>query len=896
MEIINNNRIKNMPNEEKNEKVLKVEKKWQERWEKARLYEPDLDKAEKPFYNLMMFPYPSAEGLHVGNVYAFTGADIYGRFQRLQGNDVFEPMGFDAFGIHSENYARKIGKTPKETVEKNIKNFRKQLNQLGMMFDWSREVNTTLPEYYKWNQWLFLQLFKNGLAYKKEAPVNWCPSCETVVADAMAIDNKCERCGAEITQKKLSQWFFKITDYAERLLEDHKKIDWSERTIKAQREWIGKSEGTLITFNLKSKKSNLKNIEVFTTRPDTLFGATYVVLAPENQLIEKLKSEIKNFDKIKEYAEKSAKKTKEERIKENDEKTGIELKGIKAVNPATGKEIPIWISDYVLAEYGTGAVMAVPAHDQRDFEFAKKFNLPIKQVICPNWPEKICPILEKAYEGEGNLVDSNEFSGIHSLDAVKKITEWLEKENIGKKEIKYHLRDWLISRQRYWATPIPVIYCDRCPKILISKSEIRNKSEIQNLPVRQAGPKFQTTIIDGKEYTIIPVPEKDLPIKLPFQKDSSVATKGKSPLAAIESFVNTVCPDCGGKAVRETDTMDNFIDSAWYYFRYVSTEFNDKPFDKARIKKWLPVNMYIGGNEHANLHLLYTRFITKVLHNLGYIDFDEPFKKFRAHGLLIKEGAKISKSKGNIINPDDYIDRYGADTLRMYLMFLGRYEEGGDFQDKGIVGIERFLNRVHDLVEIFLKQKITPTDKNSPVLKERHKTIKKVTEDIENLQFNTAISSLMEFANAAQAKPRTESFQPNILIPHQKIETFWCGEKNIAKEDIEALLILLAPFAPHLTEELWSQIYPEKYEKNAKYSVHKEKWPEYDIELTKEKTFDMVIQINGKMRGIFNAEIGISEDAAKKIALQDNKIQSCIAGKNIKKIIFIKDKLINIVI
>ena len=415
--INNNNKIENMPNEEKNEKVLKIEGKWQKKWEKARLYETDLDNAKKPFYNLMMFPYPSAEGLHVGNVYAFTGADIYGRFQRLKGNDVFEPIGFDAFGIHSENYARKIGKTPKETVEKNIKNFRKQLNRLGMMFDWSREVNTTLPEYYKWNQWLFLQLLKNGLAYKKEAPVNWCPSCETVVADAMAIDNKCERCGAEITQKKLSQWFFKITDYAERLLEDHKKIDWSERTVKAQKEWIGKSEGTNIKFSIINSQFS---INVFTTRPDTLFGATYVVLAPENQLIEKLKSEIKNFDEIKEYAEKSAKKNKEERIKEGGEKTGVELKGIKAVNPATGKEIPIWISDYVLAEYGTGAVMAVPAHDQRDFEFAKKFGLPIKQVVCPNWPKKICPILDKAYEGEGHLVNSGEFSETHSLDAVKK--------------------------------------------------------------------------------------------------------------------------------------------------------------------------------------------------------------------------------------------------------------------------------------------------------------------------------------------------------------------------------------------------------------------------------------------------------------------------------------------
>ena len=856
METINNNKMENMPNREKNEKVLKIEKKWQKRWGEAHLYEPDLDEAKKPFYNLMMFPYPSAEGLHVGNVYAYTGSDIYGRFQRLKGNDVFEPMGFDAFGIHSENYARKIGKAPKETIEKNVKNFHKQLDRLGMMFDWSREINTTHPEYYKWNQWLFLQLFKKGLAYKKEAPVNWCSSCETVVADAMAIDNKCERCGTEITQKKISQWFFKITDYAERLLKDHGKIDWSERTVKAQKEWIGRSEGIEIKFLIFSLKADPAqwrdnsqfSIDIFTTRPDTLFGATYVVLAPENQIISNLKSQILNFDEVNEYIEKSAKKTKEERIKEGGEKTGVELKGIKAVNPATGKEISVWISDYVLAEYGTGAVMAVPAHDQRDFEFAKKFGLPIKQVICLNWPKKNCPILDKAYEGEGNLIDSGQFSETHSLDAIKKITEWLEKENIGKKEIKYHLRDWLISRQRYWATPIPIIYCDKC-------LENRKNTEL--------------TTVDGKEYAIVPVPEKDLPIELPLKKDFSVLSKGKSPLAEIESFVNTICPDCGGKAVRETDTMDNFIDSAWYYFRYISTEFNDRPFDKKRAKKWLPVNMYIGGHEHANLHLLYTRFITKVLYDLKFIDFDEPFKKFRANGLLVREGAKISKSKGNIINPDNYVDRYGADTLRMYLMFLGRYEEGGDFQDGGIVGIERFLNRVQDLVGIFLKQE--NTDKNSLILKERHTTIKKVTEDVENLQFNTAIASLMEFINVAQ-------------------------EKNITKEDIEALLILLAPFAPHLTEELWSQIYPEQYEKDAKYSVHNQKWPGYDIELTKEKTFDMVMQINGKMRGIFNAEIGISEDEAKEIAFQNNRIQPYIAGKNIKKIIFVKNKLINIVL
>ncbi len=667
----------------------KIEKKWQKIWQKKKTFQIDLKKAKKPYYNLMMFPYPSAEGLHVGNAYAFTGSDIHGRFRRLQGFDVFEPMGFDAFGIHSENFAIKKGIHPRILIDKSTDNFRKQLKNLGCLFDWRYEINTSKLNYYKWTQWLFLQLFKLGLAYRKKAPVDWCPSCKTVLADEQVVGGKCERCDSQVIQKQTEQWFFKITKYAEKLLKNLGWIDWSERTKIAQRNWIGKSEGAILGFRVIGFKSS---IEVFTTRPDTLFGCTYLVVAPEYPLIEKLKDKIANYQEVKKYIDGSKKKTELERTELEKEKTGVELKGIKAINPASNKEIPIFVADYVLANYGTGAIMAVPAHDQRDFEFAKKYNLAIKEVISPDFPRREFPILEKAYEGDGFLVESGKFTGMKSEKAKWEITKFVE----GKNTINYHLRDWLISRQRYWGPPIPIIYCEKCG--------------------------------------IQPVPEKDLPVELPYIKNFRPEGGGKSPLATIKKFVNTKCPKCKDSAKRETDVSDTFLDSSWYFLRYPSANLNRKPFDKVLVKKWLPVDMYIGGQEHAVLHLLYTRFITMVLKDSGFLDFEEPFKKFRAHGLLTKEGTKMSKSKGNVVNPDEYYKKYGADTLRMYLMFIGPFSEGGDWQDKGIIGIRRFLERVWEL-ENRTKKGIQNNNLNILV----NRTIKKVTEDLNYLRYNTAI-------------------------------------------------------------------------------------------------------------------------------------------------------------
>ncbi|MDP2735721.1 MAG: leucine--tRNA ligase, partial [bacterium] len=570
-----------------------LEAKWQKAWAKKKAWKTDLARARKPYFNLMMFPYPSAEGLHVGNVYAFTASDIHGRFKLLQGFDVFEPMGFDSFGIHSENFAIKKGTHPKEQTAQNIRHFVEQLSQLGALFDWDRAVTTSDPEYYKWTQWLFLKLFKNGLAYKGRAPVDWCPSCKTVLADEQVIEGRCERCETQVIQKELEQWFLSITKYADRMLKNLDWIDWTEKTKVAQRNWIGRSEGALLHFPVANSKLA---IEVFTTRPDTLFGATYMVLAPEHPLVEKLRDSVLNLKEVEEYRKNSQKKSELERTELSKEKTGVELKGVKAVNPATKEEIPVFLADYVLASYGTGAIMAVPAHDERDFEFAVRYRLPIVKVVQGEGQKA-----DQAYTLPGKLMNSGKFSGMSSTKAKSGITKFVK----GKKTVKYHLRDWLISRQRYWGPPIPIVYCAKCGTV--------------------------------------PVPEKDLPVRLPEVKDFRPTGTGKSPLASVASFVNTACPSCKGPAERETDVSDTFLDSAWYFFRYPSTEFLNKPFDKARTKKWLPVAMYIGGHEHAVLHLLYTRFITMALKDMGHIEFEEPFKRFRAHGLLTKEGAKMSK-------------------------------------------------------------------------------------------------------------------------------------------------------------------------------------------------------------------------------------------------------------
>ena len=794
-----------------------IERKWQKVWEAKKTWKADIKKAKKPYYNLMMFPYPSAEGLHVGNVYAFTGSDIHGRFRRMQGFNVFEPMGFDSFGIHSENFAIKKGTHPKTQTAKNISNFRKQLKAMGALFDWSREVVTSEPDYYKWTQWLFLQLYKMGLAYKAKAPVDWCPSCKTVLADEQVIDGKCERCGTEVIQKELEQWFFRITKYADKLLKNLETIDWSERTKIAQRNWIGRSEGTLIDFKIQDTQYR---IQVFTTRPDTLFGATYMVLAPEHNLVDQLKSQITNWQEVEAYRKEAKKKNEVERTEVAKEKTGVQLKGVKAINPASQQEIPIWVADYVLASYGTGAIMAVPAHDQRDWEFAKIYNLPIIMVVCPHYPAKICPVMDEAYLGEGHLVASGQFDGMPNEKAKWEITKFVG----GNRTAKYHLRDWLISRQRYWGPPIPIIYCDKCGTV--------------------------------------PVPEKDLPVPLPNVKDFRPTGTDKSPLASVEKFVKTKCPKCKSPARRETDVSDTFLDSAWYFFRYPCTELKNKPFDKLTVKKWLPVDMYIGGQEHAVLHLLYTRFITMALKDAGFIEFEEPFKKFRAHGLITKEGAKMSKSKGNVVNPDEYFKQYGADTVRMYLMFIGPFSEGGDWSDKGIVGISRFLNRVWTLVQSSSKSQSSKNELEAL----RQKTIKKVTEDLENLRYNTAISALMEYLNAINNQQST-----------------------VNKKDIETLLILLSPFAPYIAEELWREL-------GHNDSVHNQLWPKYNPKMIQEGKTRLVLQVNGKVRDIVEVVSGISEAEAKKLALVNPKIKKWLEGKTPKKLIFVPGRLVNVVV
>lgn len=751
-----------------------IELKWQSKWRKDKNYHLNLDSANKPFYNLMMFPYPSAEGLHVGNMYAFTGTDIYARFMRMKGMDVFEPIGLDGFGIHSENYALKIGKHPMSQSEVNEKRFYKQLASIGNSFDWDRTVETYKPEYYKWTQWIFLKMYENDLAYKAKAKVNWCPSCKTVLADEQVIDEKCERCSSTVEKRELEQWFFRITKYADRLLNNLEGMNWTEKVKLAQKNWIGKSEGLLIDFD---------EITVFTTRPDTTDGATFIVLAPEHEMVEKLTTK-ENKEKVMSYIEKTRKKTEQERTAENKAKTGV-FTGSYCINPVTKKKIPVWIADYVLVGYGTGAIMAVPFADERDKEFAKEHDLQIEKTNFKANPK-------------------------------------------GVKRVNYHLRDWLISRQRYWGPPIPIIYCDKCGTV--------------------------------------PVPEKDLPVKLPYVEDFQPKGTGVSPLASVESFYKVDCPNCGGEAKRETDVSDTFLDSAWYFFRYISTEFEDKAFDDDRVKKWLPVHMYIGGAEHSVLHLLYSRFVTMVFKDLGLISFEEPFSRFYAHGLIIKDGAKMSKSKGNIINPDEYIKKFGADTLRCYLHFLGPFDQTGDFRDSGVEGMNKFLKRVWKLFSETQISKLKSQISNER-MKMMHLTIKGVTDDLENLRYNTVIAKLMEYYN------------------------FLIKQDEISKDEVEAYLKLLAPFAPFMTEELF-----EKFGNSA--SIHIQKWPEFDEKYLLSETVKIAVQVNGKLRAIIEV---LSKDVENKekieeIALKNDKVSAFLAEQKVKKIIYVPSKVVNIVV
>jgi len=1056
---------------------LAIEPKWQAKWDKERVYQPELEsakaesasgeikneaigkskKSKGPFYNLMMFPYPSAEGLHVGSMYAFGGVDVYGRFKRMMGYEVFEPMGLDGFGIHSENHAIKTNTHPVDHAKRTEENFYRQLHAIGNSYAWGNKLETYSPDYYRWTQWLFVQLFKSGLAYKKNSPVNFCPSCKTVLSDEQVIDGKCERCGSVVEKRDLEQWFFKITDYAEQLLGNIKDLNWTEKVKLAQRNWIGKKEGINITYKIANSN---ETVTIFTTRPDTNFGATFIALAPEHGLVSKLINGVVKADpqlvkKIQIYIDKAKNKSEIERQAEGKEKTGV-FTGLYATNPLTGYQMPIWVSDFVLGGFGTGALVGVPGHDKRDFEFATKFGLEIIRVVVGKDGDS-SPItkIEQVQEEDGTMINSGFLNDMDIHKATVKIMDHIEKEGYGKREVTYHLRDWLISRQRYWGPPIPMIYCEACaknkPKVLVIHGIAGDSNDnwfpwfkplleqrgydviIPDLPnpnnptlkewidalkklgitkkdnltvvahslggptavefirqsklsvgklilvaptakeqgeknweaLRKAGYPHAEKVIKifnksteklndvaklidqtvlylsdndpfvplsvEKSYkslqpkvkifkkhghfnagagilefpTILeefpqveshnlgwhPVPEEDLPVKLPYIENFKPLGTGKAPLANHPEFYETTCPHCGGKAVRETDVSDTFLDSSWYFLRYLATDLKHVPFPMAAEKAegfagakkdeiekaekrrdWLPVTSYIGGAEHSVLHLLYARFVTMALKDMGYVDFEEPFSKFYAHGLIIKDGAKMSKSKGNIINPDDYIRKYGADTLRAYLLFLGPFNQGGDFRDSGIDGMSRFLKRVWKLLSaqsIMSEGKMT-----NERLKMMHETIKGITEDMENLRFNTSIAKLMIYYN------------------------FLSKQAFLTREEVEVYLKLFAPFVPHMTEELWHDLgYSGKGEKKKFESIHTSEWPTYDEKYLKQDSVIVAVQVNGKLRATLTVPVADKDkkELLEKMAREDEQVVKFLNGK-IKQIIHVPGKILNFVV
>ena len=743
-----------------------IDKKWQDKWAESGLYKFDPNKEGEKLYVLEMFSYPSGSQLHAGHWFNYGPVDSWARFKRMQGYNVFQPMGFDAFGLPAENFAIKTGIHPQDSTIKNIAKMEEQLKAMGAMFNWENEVVTCSPEYYKWTQWLFLKLYEKGLAYRKKAPVNWCPSCQTVLANEQVVDGACERCSTEVTKKDLTQWFFKITDYADELLDKLDGLDWPEKTVSMQKHWIGRSTGSQVNF--KVKDSDL-NFDVFTTRVDTLCGVSYVVLAPENPLVDEIVS-AEQKEAVENYKEEAKKQSDIERQSISREKTGV-FTGAYAIHPLTGKEVPIWVGDYVLATYGTGAVMAVPAHDERDFAFAEKFNLPINRVIeAKDGSETNLPFCE-----HGILVNSGEFDGLTTDEAKEKIVEKLSSMGLGEKKVNFRLRDWLVSRQRYWGAPIPVVYCEECG--------------------------------------IVPVPESQLPVELPY--DVEFAPDGKSPLAKSEAFVNTTCPHCGKPAKRETDTLDTFVCSSWYYLRYPDNKNTEAPFNPELINKMLPVDKYVGGPEHACMHLLYARFITKALRDMGYLNFDEPFTSLTHQGLILgPDGLKMSKSKGNTISPDDYIKEYGADVFRMYLMFGFAYTEGGAWSDDGIKSVNRFVERIERIIDT-AREAISKGENNKTTMDKaekelnywRHNTIKSVTDDTDKLQFNTAIARMMEFINALSKYTQEKEMNLDFL-----------------KDVVYDYLRLLAPFAPHFSEEQWNLL-------GNSYSIFNEAWPNLTLKL-----------------------------------------------------------------
>ncbi len=827
----------------------KIEKKWQRIWEKKKIYK-SRGKGKK-FYVLDMFPYPSGEGLHVGHPRGYIATDVVARFKMRRGFDVLHPMGWDAFGLPAENYALANKIHPKIAVSKNIKRFKEQLNKIGFTYDWEKEINTTDPEYYKWTQWIFLKMFEKGLVYGSEEPIIWCPSCKTGLALEDLEDGRCERCGSEVEKKPLRQWVLKMTAYAEKLLSDLKSLDWPQPIIDQQRNWIGKSEGATIKFKISDTLHVTRDAgfaEVFTTRLDTIFGCTYLVIAPEHPLAENLKSNIKNYDAVQKYVNQAKKKTDLARTDLAKNKTGVELKGIKAINPLNNEEVPIFVADYVLGSYGTGAVMAVPAHDERDWEFAKKYQLPMKLVICPNYPAPKCPVLNKAYVDDGHVVDSQKFTGLTSQKAREEMVKWLEKNKLGGKKINYKMRDWVFARQRYWGEPFPLVYCPACADKINGKKYKKGKftkGELMN-------PGW------------IQIPEKSLPVKLPEVKRYEPSGTGESPLANIKDWVMTKCPKCNGHAYRETNTMPQWAGSNWYYIAYLMKREKKYVWDKKEIKKWLPVDLYIGGVEHATRHLLYARFWYKFLYDIKAVVNKEPFHKLMNQGLILAEdGRKMSKRWKNVINPDDIIKNFGADTLRLYEMFMGPFVQSIAWNTDGLKGMKRFLDRVWKLRDRVSDRQGAMSDKRITIL--INQTIKKVTEDIEGFKFNTAISALMVLANELEKGP------------------------FITKNHYLVLIGLLSPFVPHFSEELWSEL-------GGKNSIHLEKWPDYNSKLIHFDEFDLVVQINGKVRDKISVSKGISQKEAEETVLSSEKIKQFIGSSEIKKIIFVPDRLINIVI
>ena len=808
-----------------------IDKKWQEKWKKEDVYKYNPDSKKEKFYTMEMFSYPSGAKLHLGHWFNFGPADSFARFKKMQGYNVFHPMGFDAFGLPAENYAIKTGIHPEDSTRKNIETMKRQLEEMGGSYDWDYSVETCMPDYYKWTQWIFIQLYKAGLAYKKKAPVNWCDSCKTVLANEQVIDCKCERCGTVVKRKKLDQWFFKITDYAEELLEGLKDLDWPESTKKVQVNWIGKSKGTEIIFKGENNEYQFK---VFTTRPDTVFGVTYVVLAPESAIVQKITTEDQK-EAVQKYIEDTLKLNEIDRLSTEREKTGV-FTGSYVINPVNGEKVPVWIADYVLEEYGTGAVMAVPAHDTRDYAFAKKYDLPIKEVVVPKDDEDY----ELPYTNYGKLINSGKYTGLNSEEAKKMITNDLSAKNQGQETLNYRLKDWLVSRQRYWGAPIPIINCEKCGTV--------------------------------------PVPEKDLPVLLPY--DVEFTPDGESPLKKSKEFMKCTCPNCGGKATREADTLDTFVCSSWYELRYPDAKNTEKAFDRQTIDKMAPVDVYVGGKEHAAMHLIYVRFMTKALRDLGYLDFDEPFKKLIHQGMILgPDGNKMSKSKGNTVSPDEYIDQYGADVFRMYLMFGFDYRKGGPWDDKGIDAMSKYFSRIERLVETVTNElKDIPSNdeiglKEKELLRVKNQTIKAMTEDIEDFRFNTAIARNMELLNSINSYIRD----------NEKIN------KKILIEVVEDFVRLLSPLAPHFAEELWEEL-------GKTQSVYKEEWPKVNEKQLTGGIKEIPVQVNGKLKMCISVDADATPEEILTAIKSDSKVKELFSKYDVQKEIYVPGRIYNLVI